>query len=183
MRLEPFAMERMQSTYENQVDFNLSESGVHPLRLGALVDDTASRDALLAEGLRYTQSNGTVPLRTSIAALYAGATPNHIQVTNGGSEANYITTWNLVEPGDEVVIMVPSYMQTWGLARAFGATVREWPLVDGNRAWSVDAEALARVTTPRTKMIIICNPNNPTGARFEAADLDRIVAVAARQGS
>ena len=183
MRLEPFAMERMQSNYENQVDFNWSESGVHPLRLGELVDDTASRDALLAEGLRYTQSNGTVPLRTSIAALYAGATPNHIQVTNGGSEANYITTWNLVEPGDEVVMMVPSYMQTWGLARAFGATVREWPLVDGNRMWSVDAEALARVTTPRTKMIIICNPNNPTGVRIEADDLDRIAEIAARHGS
>src|SRR5205823_13403192 len=63
MRLEPFAMERMQSTYENQVTWNLSESGVHPLRLGELVEDAAARDALLAEGLRYTQSNGTIPLR------------------------------------------------------------------------------------------------------------------------
>ncbi len=183
MRLEPFAMERMQSTYENQVDFNLSESGVHPLRLGELVDDTASRDALLAEGLRYTQSNGTVPLRTSIAALYAGATPNHIQVTNGGSEANYITTWNLVEPGDEVVMMVPSYMQTWGLARAFGATVKEWPLVNSGSRWGIDTDALAHVVSPRTRLIIICNPNNPTGVRIEADDLDRIAEIAARHGS
>jgi aspartate/methionine/tyrosine aminotransferase len=183
MRLEPFAMERMQSTYENQVDFNLSESGVHPLRLGELVDDPASRDALLAEGLRYTQSNGTVPLRTSIAALYAGATPNHIQVTNGGSEANYITTWNLVEPGDDVVMMVPNYMQTWGLARAFGATVREWPLVNSGSRWGIDTDALAHVVSPRTRLIIICNPNNPTGARIEADDLDRIAAIAARHGS
>ncbi|PYR21558.1 MAG: aminotransferase [Acidobacteria bacterium] len=183
MRLEPFAMERMQSTYENQVDFNLSESGVHPLRLGELVDDTASRDALLAEGLRYTQSNGTVPLRASIAALYAGATPNHIQVTNGGSEANYITTWNLVEPGDEVVMMVPNYMQTWGLTRAFGATVKEWPLVNSGSRWSVDADALAHIVSPRTRLIIICNPNNPTGVRIEADDLDRIAAIAARHGS
>ena len=120
MRLEQFAMERMQSTYENQVEFNLSESGVHPLRLGELVDDTAARDALLQEALRYSQSNGTLPLRSAIAALYPGATPDHIQVTNGGSEANYITTWNLVEPGDEVVMMVPNYMQTWGLAKNFG---------------------------------------------------------------
>ena len=139
MKLEPFAMERMQSTYENQVEFNLSESGVHPLTLGELVDDAASREALLGEGLRYTQSNGTIPLRTAIASLYPGATPEHVQVTNGGSEANYITTWNLVEPGDEVVMMVPNYMQTWGLARAFGATVREWPLVCGESKWRVDA--------------------------------------------
>src|SRR5262252_1986768 len=129
MRVEPFAMERMQSTFENSVKWNLSESGVHPLRLGELVDDEASRATLLAEGLCYTQSNGTVALRDLIAAQYPGASRDHVQVTNGGSEANYITTWNLVEAGDEVVMMAPSYMQTWGLARAFGATVRLWPLV------------------------------------------------------
>lgn len=175
-------MERMQSTYENLVDFNLSESGVHPLALGDLVNDDASRAALLTEHLRYTQSNGTIPLRTAIAGLYPGATPDHVQVTNGGSEANYITTWNLVEPGDEVVLMVPNYMQTWGLVRAFGATVKEWPLVErGTPArWRVDLDALDTLVTPRTKAIIICNPNNPTGARIEAEDLDRIAAAAAR---
>ena len=183
MRLEQFAMERMQSTYENQVDFNLSESGVHPLRLGELVDDASARDALLQEALRYSQSNGTLPLRAAIAALYPGATPDHIQVTNGGSEANYITTWNLVEPGDEVVMMVPNYMQTWGLARAFGATIREWPLLETGDAWRIDADALERLVSPRTKLIIICNPNNPTGARFGTEDLDRIAAVAARHGA
>jgi hypothetical protein len=76
MRLEQFAMERMQSTYENQVAFNLSESGVHPLRLGELVDDGPARDALLAEPLKYIQSNGTFPLRSTIALLYPGATPD-----------------------------------------------------------------------------------------------------------
>ncbi|HEY2151188.1 MAG TPA: aminotransferase class I/II-fold pyridoxal phosphate-dependent enzyme [Vicinamibacterales bacterium] len=183
MKLEQFAMERMQSTYENQVEFNLSESGVHPLRLGELVDDAASRDALMMEGLRYIQSNGTAPLRQAIAGLYAGASTDHIQVTNGGSEANYITTWNLVEPGDEVVMMAPNYMQTWGLTRAFGATIREWPLVDAGDRWRIDCDALDRLVTPRTKLIIICNPNNPTGARFLADDLDRIAAIAARHGS
>jgi aspartate/methionine/tyrosine aminotransferase len=183
MKLEPFAMERMQSTYENQVEFNLSESGVHPLTLGELVDDAESREALLGEGLRYTQSNGTLPLRSAIAALYPGATADHVQVTNGGSEANYITTWNIVEPGDEVVMMMPNYMQTWGLARAFGATVREWPLVSEGSRWRIDADALADVVSARTKLIIICNPNNPTGSRIDAADLDRIAAVAARHGS
>jgi aspartate/methionine/tyrosine aminotransferase len=183
MRVEQFAMERMQSTYENQVEFNLSESGVHPLRLGELVDQAAAREALLAEGLRYTQSNGTLPLRERIASLYPGATPDHVQVTNGGSEANYITTWNLVEPGDEVVMMVPNYMQTWGLARAFGGVIAEWPLVRPGSRWDVDIDALARLVTPRTKLIVICNPNNPTGARFEADDLDRIAAIASAHGS
>ncbi len=190
MKLEQFAMERMQSTYENQVAFNLSESGVHPLRLRELVDDEQSREALLGEALRYTQSNGTIALRERIAALYPGTTPDHIQVTNGGSEANYITTWNLVEPGDEVVLMVPNYMQTWGLSRAFGGTIKEWPLAsprqggEGSSArWHIDVDALERLVTPRTKLIIICNPNNPTGARFDAPDLDRIATIAARHGS
>src|SRR5947209_5997588 len=152
MRVDEFAMERMQSTYENQVEFNLSESGVHPLTLGELVDDDASRQALLAEGLRYTQSNGTLALRTAIAAMYPGATTEHVQVTNGGSEANYITTWNLVEPGDEVVMMVPNYMQTWGLARAFGATIRDWPLVESPGGWRVDIAALDRLVSPRSTL-------------------------------
>jgi aspartate/methionine/tyrosine aminotransferase len=185
MRLEPFAMERMQSTFENQVAFNLSESGVHALRLGDLADDGPAREQLLAEPLRYIQSNGTLPLRTAIAALYPGATPDQIQVTNGGSEANYITTWNLVEPGDEVVLMVPNYMQTRGLARAFGGTVKEWPLVFGGSParWRPDLDALERLVSARTKLIIVCNPNNPTGARIEAADLDRLAAIAGRHGS
>lgn len=182
-------MERMQSTYENQVEFNLSESGVQPLRLAELVDDEAARNALMTEALRYTQSNGTVPLRSDIAALYSGADADRVQVTNGGSEANYITTWHLVEPGDEVVLMVPNYMQTWGLARAFGGIVREWPLVPAEAArgeggrWRVDIDALARLVSSRTKLIIICNPNNPTGARIDAADLDGIAAIASRHGT
>ena len=182
MQIEPFALERLQSTYEHQVDFNLSESGVHPLTLGELIEDAHAREALLNECLRYTQTNGTVPLREAIAAFYPGATADHIQVTNGGAEANYVVTWNLVEPGDEVVMMVPNFMQASGLARAFGAGVREWPLVNDG-AWRVDTGALERLVSPRTKLIVVCNPNNPTGARFEAADLDRIAAIADRHGS
>ena len=182
MKLEPFALERLQSTFENEVAFNLSESGVHPLTLGELIDDAASREALLSECLRYTQTNGTLPLREAIAALYPGATADHVQVTNGGAEANYVTTWNLIEPGDEVVMMVPNFMQAAGLARAFGASVKAWPLVS-NGTWRIDLDGLERLMSPRTKLIVICNPNNPTGARFEAGDLDRIAAIADRHGS
>lgn len=185
MRIDPFAMERMQSTYENHVDFNLSESGVHPLRLGELLDDEASRAALLNESLRYTQTNGSEGLRSLIAAAYGGASPAHVQVTNGGAEANYIVMWRLLEPGDEVVVMVPNYMQTWGLARGFGASAIEWPLLaptDG-QGWRLDMARLESLVTPRTRLIAVCNPNNPTGARFEAADLDRIAAVAQRHGA
>lgn len=185
MKLERFAMERMQSTYENLVEFNLSESGVRPLTPRELIEDTDGLEGLLDQPLVYTQSNGTIDLRRAIAAMYPGATIDHVEVTNGGSEANFITTFNLIEPGDEVVMLVPNYMQTWGLARAFGGTVREWPLIEdpGAGRWRVDVDELTRLVTARTKMIVICNPNNPTGARLTAAELDAVARAADRYGA
>jgi aspartate/methionine/tyrosine aminotransferase len=185
MKLERFDMERMQSTYENLVEFNLSESGVQPLTPRELVEDPQGLEGLLDQRLVYTQSNGTIELRRLIASIYPGATTEHVEVTNGGSEANFITTLNLIEQGDEVVMLVPNYMQTWGLSRAFGGTIREWPLIEDRDAgrWRVDLEALETLVTPRTKMIVICNPNNPTGARLTAADLDHIARVADRHGA
>lgn len=183
VQLEQFAMERMQSTYENLVDYNLSESGVRPLTPRELLIDRAALDALLDHPLVYTQSNGTVALREAVAAMYPGATIAHVEVTNGGSEANYITTWRLVEPGDEVVMLLPNYMQTWGVARAFGATIREWRLAEKAGRWTADLSALDALVTPRTKVIVICNPNNPTGARLTAADLDGIARAADRVGA
>ena len=75
---------------------------------------------MLPQELGYPQTNGTAELRDAIAAMYPGATAAHVQVTNGGSEANYIALMQLVEPGDEVVMMMPNYMQIAGLARALG---------------------------------------------------------------
>jgi aspartate/methionine/tyrosine aminotransferase len=185
MKLEPFAMERMQSTYENEVEFNLSESGVYPLSVRELLGDPHDCDGVLDQPLVYTQSNGTRELRTRIAALYSGATADHVQVTNGGSEANYIVTWKLVEPGDEVVLMVPNYMQTWGLARAFGGTVRQWTLRpdEGAGRWAADIGELERLVSPRTKLIIVCTPNNPTGARLSDAELDEVCRIAGLHGA
>ena len=185
MKLEQFAMERMQSTYENLVEYNLSESGVRPLTPRELIADPSGLDGLLDQPLAYTQSNGTIELRQAIAKIYPGAGIDHVEVTNGGSEANFITTLNLIEAGDEVVMLVPNYMQTWGLSRAFGGTIREWRLVEDHAAgrWRADLDELERLVSPKTKMIIICNPNNPTGARLTAADLDAIARIADRHGA
>lgn len=191
MRIETFAMERMQSTWENLVDANLSESGVSPMTMRELVGDGADNDrsagqgeaVILDEPLAYTQSNGTIPLRERIAALYPGATTGHIQVTNGGSEANFVTLWQLVEPGSEVVMMTPNYMQGWGLVRGFGGTIREWPLRLENGRWHADLDALNAVVNDKTKAILICAPNNPTGARFDEATLRGVAAAADRVGA
>jgi aspartate/methionine/tyrosine aminotransferase len=186
MRVETFAMERMQSTWENVVELNLSESGVHPLRVSELLETAAERAALLDRELVYSQSNGTVALRERIAALYPGASADHVEVTNGGSEANFVCLWRTLDAGDEAVMMVPNYMQAWGLARAFAGAVKPWPLRPPDEAvprWRADLDALERLVTPRTKLILLCNPNNPTGARIPAADLDAIAAIASRHGA
>lgn len=185
MRFEPFALERFQSIWEHQVAWNLSESGVEPLRLEELAMSDEQREDLMRQPLAYTQTNGTVELRRLVADLYPGATPHHIQVTNGGSEANFVTLLHLVQPGDEVVMMTPNYMQAPGVARALGATIREWPLrVSASRArWEPDFAALDTLLTAATRVIFICTPNNPTGCRLTADELDRIGAAAARVGA
>jgi aspartate/methionine/tyrosine aminotransferase len=184
MRIEPFTLERFQSEWEHRVRWNLSESGVHPLSVRALAGSGDALDAVLDAPLAYTQTNGTPALRGTIAALYPGATADHVQVTNGGSEANFVVTWWLVEPGDEVVVLVPAYLQIAGIVRAFGGGVREWPMQrPAGGAWRVDLDALDALVTPATRAIVITTPNNPTGARLSAADLDGIARAADRVGA
>jgi aspartate/methionine/tyrosine aminotransferase len=187
VKLETFALERLQSVWENRVAWNLSESGVHPLRVTELLHSPANHTALLALELGYPQTNGTIELRALIAAMYDGAAADHVQVTNGGSEANCILLMRLVSPGDEIVLMTPNYMQAAGLGKALGATIRPWRLREtgtpGNLRWAPDLDELRQLVTPRTRAILLCNPNNPTGARMTAAELDDVCRVAAGVGA
>lgn len=179
MTLEQFLMERMQSTWENLVRYNLSESGVHPATIGYLMPDEAERDALFEIELGYSQSNGTPELRRAIAAMYPGSSEENIIATTGTAEANFLAAWRLIEPGDECVMMLPNYMQLWGLVRAFGAEIKPLPLIE-ELEWAPDLDALERAVTPRTKLIAVCNPNNPTGAILTEQEMERIVAAAKR---
>jgi hypothetical protein len=187
MQLEPFALERFQSIWENRVPFNVAESGVHPLNVADLVEGPEAREALLRQSLGYPQTNGTLELRQRIARLYPSATPDNVQVTNGGSEANCIALMRLVQPGDNVVVMTPNYMQAIGLSRALGAEVRAWPLREESTGtttrWRADVDDLRRLVTPRTRAILLCNPNNPTAARVDAQTLDDVCRVAEGAGA
>src|SRR4030095_11732812 len=169
----------MQSTWENLVRYNLSESGVHPASIGELIPDAAERAQLLETELGYSQSNGTPELRRSIAAIYPGATEENIIATVGTAEANFLIAWMLTEPGDEVVMMLPNYMQLWGLVRAFGAEIKPLPLIE-ELEWAPDLDALERSVTPRTKLIAVCNPNKPTGAILTQQEMERGVEAARR---
>jgi aspartate/methionine/tyrosine aminotransferase len=181
MRIEPFELERWQSVWENRVELNIAESGVEPLNARELVEDPADLERVLDARLGYPQTNGSEEVRSKIAALYPGATAANVLLTCGGAEANFLVTWALCEPGDEVIFMQPNYMQVAGLARAFGAIVKPWWLRE-THAWAPDADELARMVTPKTRLIAICNPNNPTGAVLSEEALRSICATAQKCG-
>jgi len=181
MKLEVFELERFQSEWENRVTHNLTESGVHPLSVEGFLDP-GEREEVLRQPLVYVQTNGTPALRESIAALYPGATVDNVVATNGTAEANYISIWRLLEPGDELVMMLPNYMQIWGLARSLGATVVPWRLHE-ETSWAPDLDDLRRALTPKTRLIALCNPNNPTGSILPESAMNEIVAAAEKQGA
>ena len=163
MKVETFEMERMQCTWEREVDYEFSESGVHPLLLNELLEGEEETREFLEASLGYPHADGTPGLRANIAATYDRADVENVFVTNGSSEANFIAAWHLFEKGDEVVIMVPNYMQTWGLAKTWGLDVKPLRLKE-ELGWQFDPEDLKKLVTKKTKAVQVCNPNNPTGA-------------------
>jgi aspartate/methionine/tyrosine aminotransferase len=181
VNIEIFKMERMQSTWENVVDYNLSESGVHPLNLKELLTPAELEDLTGIE-IGYTQTNGTVGLREQIARLYPGIGLEQILATAGSSEANFLLMWSLIEPGDEVLFELPNYMQMWGLLRAFGARVKPFSLRE-SLGWQPDLDEMGRLVTERTKLIVLTNPNNPTGSVLSPESMKGIVDLAARHGA
>jgi aspartate/methionine/tyrosine aminotransferase len=179
---QPFDMERMMSKWGNVVEYNLSESGVHPLSVRELVDDPAVMEQLLTTTLHYPQVNGILELREQIAALYPGATPDNVLVTVGCVEANFIALQTLVSPGEEIVVMLPNYMQIWGAAQNLGIEVKSFHLRQ-DLGWAPDLDELEEVVSQKTKLIAVCNPDNPTGYILTDAEMDAIVATAERVGA
>lgn len=162
-RFVPFELERWQSTWENRVRFNLSESGVHPLTIQELLGLAgASAMPLLEVRLGYSQSNGTDLLRERIAALYPGASPDQILVTTGSAEANFVVSWRLLQPGDSAAVMMPNYFQTFGMAQNLGAEPRPISLHE-KEGWEPYAEEIRTAIAPGTKLVVVTNPHNPTG--------------------
>jgi aspartate/methionine/tyrosine aminotransferase len=180
---QPFVMERMMSKWENVVEVNLSESGVHPMTLGELLALAGLDPAAIANvPINYPQANGTLELRETIAAMYPGATPDNVLVTVGAAEANYLALTTLLEPGDEAVVVLPNYMQVWGIAKNRGVRVRECHLEE-EHGWAPDLAQLEAATGPKTKLICVCNPNNPTGRIMTETEMSAVVKTAARSGA
>ena len=180
---QPFELERIMSDWEQVVEYNLSESGAHPVKVRELIEhDPGILDRMLDTELGYGYANGSPELREAIAQYYPGATAENVLVTIGCIEANFITFQTLLEGGGEVAVQVPCYLQSWGLAHNLGAVRRTFRL-DPDRNWALDTDSLEAAVSDETKLISICNPNNPSGQILTEAEMDAVVRVAEGSGA
>ena len=182
MRYMPFRMERWQSTYEHRVRVNLSESGVHPLTVGDLLELSDSHLALDQTLLNYGQSNGSDELRSLIANLYAGATDASVLVTVGGAEANFTCFWHLFEGESKAAVVLPTYGQVPGLIESFGSRMSPVDLIEAED-WQPDLAALEAALEDGATFVLVTNPNNPTGAALSRESMDAIAEMTERHGA
>jgi aspartate/methionine/tyrosine aminotransferase len=178
-----FEMERYQSRYWHVVDHDLSESGVLPMTVRDLLGPAADAEAFLQTALGYPLSEGSAASRAAIAEWYPGATTDNVTMMNGGSEANLLALWSLLGSGDRLAFMVPNYCQGLGLGKVLGRGVDTFSLVPDGDRWALDLDSLDRAVGKRTKVIIVCNPNNPTGAVLTEGEMEAVLEVAERRGA
>ena len=173
MKLEEFALERTLSLYENLVEYDISPSGVHHYTIDELLTEDEQQQ-LLKEELGYGWTNGSVELRQTVANLYKDRDADNVLACSGSAEANLLIVLSFLEPDDEIIVVVPNFLQIWGLARGLGITVKELWLKE-DLGWQPDFSELSELVTPKTKMISICHPNNPTGQYLPLEDMQKLV--------
>ena len=188
MKIETFALERWMTTYETRVDYDIAESGILPLTTNDLLalEPPGKRDQTLARlldlRLGYSEAPGSFELRSLLAATYTDTGPEHILVTTGAIEANFLLFNVLLDPGDHVVAVHPAYQQVHSVPKAIGCDLDLWHIrADGG--FRFDLDDLERLLTPRTKLIVVNTPHNPTGAMLSADDLRRVHDLAESVGA
>ena len=182
MRYTPFRMERWQSTYEHRVRYNLSESGVHPLTVGELLEIAGEETGIDQIQLGYAQSNGSDELRKRIASLYPGATENSVLVTVGGAEANFTCFWHFFESEGKAAVVLPTYGQVPGLIESFDNQLLPVNLVEAD-GWQPDLSALEAALNNGARFVLITHPNNPTGAALSRESMQVIAELTERHGA
>jgi len=186
MHIEPFAVEEWMNAYENDCQWNLAETCVASLTVGGLLKLTGQTEyfqqQVLDLHLTYGAIEGSSRLRAAIAALYDSVDAEQVVVTHGAIGANHLAYLALIEAGDEVVSVVPSYQQHYSIPESLGATVHRVPLY-AERGWLPDEDELLAAIGPKTKLVTFTNPNNPTGSVLGNDLLTRVVAKAQSVGA
>jgi aspartate/methionine/tyrosine aminotransferase len=182
MPFVPFALERLLSRWEHEVEINLSESGVEPASLAEILEPGKVAVELLEQPMGYPHTRGNPQLRSAIAALYPGAQGEHVLVSNGCAEANFNAVRALLEQGGALALMEPNYMQIRGVAQEMGVQVRPFHL-NRQKGWELDLDSLDGAVREDTRLIAVCDPNNPTGHVLSAAEREAILSRARAVGA
>jgi len=181
MKIKEFGVEIWMNAYETQCRYNLAETCVESITLGQLLDFAGKRESILDELLpmkmTYGAIEGSERLRDLIAGLYERQQRNNVIVTHGAIGANALVYETLVEPGDHVVSVAPTYQQHYSIPESYGADVSILRLREEN-AFLPDLAELRGMVRGNTKVIALNNPNNPTGSLMDRAMLEDIVEIA-----
>ena len=161
-----------------RVTYDLASSGLMPVTTSELLGDSRATDAFEISG---PTDEGLVPLREAIAARY-GTTAASISIAAGASGANFQAMLSLLEPGDDALVETPAYDPLMAAARAAGANV-----VHFERSWSkgfaLDPYVVRTALTPATKLIVISNAHNPSGALATRDAIEQVGVMAEAVGA
>ncbi len=186
MQIEPFGVEIWMNEWETKCEWNLAETCVESLTIAELLALAGKNEASLSElmtmKMTYGAIEGSDRLRTAIATLYVRQEAGNVVVTHGAIGANMLVHKTLVEAGDRVISVVPTYQQHYSIPASIGADVHHLQLREENN-FLPDLEELRALALPGTRLIAINNPNNPTGALMDEAMLQEIVGIARSVGA
>lgn len=173
-----YLLETTQAEPEAIVGFSLSESP----KLGAYLDDL---DPNLSLDWNNRDFRGLPELRDHVlrqAGLTGACALADVLITAGAAEANYLAIMQLLQPGDEIVLETPGWPQAEVLAKAIGAKVVKIARQEQD-GWHLPLDEVAYAVTPKTRMIFVTNPNNPTGALLSTSEVMELVQIADRVGA
>lgn len=181
MKIKDFGVEIWMNLYENNCEHNLAETCVESLTVNELLDLAGNKEEIVENILNMQMSYGDIEgsprLIKGIQSLYKTVKHEQVTVTHGAIGANALTMFSLVEPGDRVVSVLPTYQQHYSIPEAYGADVQILKLKPENN-FLPDLEELKSLVNNNTKLICINNPNNPTGALMNEDFLKKIVDIA-----
>ena len=179
MKLKDFKVEQWMNENEGQAKYNLTDTCASSFSLQELLDMGELDPSSIL--LDYGEITGKKSLRQEILNLYQGKDPDQITTTNGCLEANTLVMDTLLEPQDHVITCVPGYQQFVSYPESLGCTVSLVHL-DLAKDWSCSLDDFKNQITENTKLVILNNPNNPTGTLFLLPFLEELIAVCRKKG-
>ena len=182
MKIKPFAVEEWMNAWEVGAKYNIAETCVDSVSIDELFELIGeNKDAFLQEfcirRLTYGDIEGAPAFKEGICKLYKTISPDDIVPTHGATGANHHVFYSLIEPGDRVISIMPTYQQLYSIPESYGADLQIVNLSKDN-GYLPDIEEIKKLAVPGTKMICINNPNNPTGALIDRAYMEQIISIA-----